>query len=204
MSSRSVGGGLARASALVLSLCALSGTAVAQTEEPATATIPTPLIAEIRDWATKPVVLISVRSQNGKHAGLAQAEIDRLDQQWRAETSAAERPLIAQLMGSPLSTYLTRIKANSHGLYTEIFVMDDKGLSVGQSSITSDYWQGDEDKWLKSFGAGPDALEIGPVEFDEETKSRRVQVSLPIVDPEGGIPIGAVTAEIDLDELASR
>jgi hypothetical protein len=40
-------------------------------------------------------------------------------------------------------------------MITEMFVMDAKGLNVGQSDVTSDYWQGDEAKWQKTYGAGP-------------------------------------------------
>lgn len=38
--------------------------------------------------------------------------------------------------------------------YAEIFVMDNQGANVAMSDKTSDYWQGDEDKFVRSFAGG--------------------------------------------------
>ena len=79
--------------------------------------------------------------------------------------------------------------------------MDAKGLNVGQSDVTSDYWQGDEDKWQRTYPVGPDALLIGEVEQDESTQRFQTQVSLSVVDPADGAVIGAVTVGIDVETL---
>jgi hypothetical protein len=79
--------------------------------------------------------------------------------------------------------------------------MDNKGLNVGQSGITSDYWQGDEAKWQKTYGKGPDAILIDDVEFDESSQTFQSQVSLPVVDSISGEVIGAVTVGVNMDLL---
>lgn len=162
------------------------------------------LIAELRAAMASPVSLLLVRAQNSRHKGLSQDSIDALDKQWRAERKSDTQPLVAQLYGNPLSAYLTRLQADSAGLYTEIFVMDAVGLNVGQSAVTSDYWQGDEGKWQKTFLVGPDAVFIDEPEFDDDTRTWRVQVNLSIADPDSGAAIGAATVEINLTELARR
>lgn len=162
------------------------------------------LLPDMRAMLAKPIAMIAIHAQNERHASLDQATIDRLDKQWRAETKAAEQPLIAKLMGSPFSAYLIRMKAESEGLFTEVFVTDKLGLNVGQSSITSDYWQGDEAKYQKTFLVGPDAVNVSKVEVDAGTGSRRQQIDFTIIDPETRKPIGAATVEVDLDELARR
>ena len=162
------------------------------------------LLAEFRALVAKPVVLIAVRAQNERHKTLDQAAIDALDTRWRQEVKAADQPLIAQLMGSPLSNHLIKVKAESSGLITEVFVTDNRGLNVGQSSITSDYWQGDEPKFQKTFLVGPDAVNRAAVEVDPKTGTRRQQIDFTVVDPDTGKPVGAVTFEVDLDELAER
>ena len=48
-------------------------------------------------------------------------------------------------MGNAASAYLKTVQDESMGKYAEIFAMDAKGLNVAQSTLTSDYWQGDED-----------------------------------------------------------
>jgi hypothetical protein len=166
--------------------------------------IPDAVVAELRDMMVSNVALISLAAQNQRLAGLDQARIEQLDQQWRAETESDTQPLIAQLMGNPLSSYLIRKKAESNGLFAELFVFDATGMNVGQSSVTSDYWQGDEDKYLQTFAKGPDAVFVDAIEYNDETRQHRRQENFTIVDPETGESIGGATVEINVDELERR
>ena len=154
---------------------------------------------EVKQWLESPVVWEQVKAQNSKHQGMSEAEIIGLDKQWRAETSASDQPLIRKVLATELSSYLNQVKEKSAGKYTEIFVMDAVGLNVGQSDVTSDYWQGDEAKWQKTFQAGPDSIHIGEVEMDESSQQLQVQLSLPVV--ENGTVIGAVTIGVNVDAL---
>ncbi len=154
---------------------------------------------EVQEWLDSAIVRDQIKAQNRKHGGMSEADIIALDQQWRAETGASDQPLIRQVLATPLSSYLAEIKEKSGGKYTEIFVMDMVGLNVGQSDITSDYWQGDEAKWQQTFKAGPQAIHIGDVEMDESTQQLQVQLSLPVVD--NGAVIGAVTIGVNVDAL---
>ncbi|MCF3935868.1 hypothetical protein L1787_20985 [Acuticoccus sp. M5D2P5] len=162
------------------------------------------LIERLRDHLAMEIVWRSVSNQNRMREDASQSDIDRLDEQWRSERDAEAKPLIAATLASPLSNYLTRIQALSLGLYCEIIVMDANGLNVGQSNITSDYWQGDEAKWQKTYGAGKSGQFIDAAEWNDETKTWRTQVNLTIDDPDTGEPIGAATFEINLTELQRR
>lgn len=159
------------------------------------------VIPQVRGWLTDAKVVSAVNSQNIRHSSLGQNDVDRLDSQWRAETSSSNRKLIDAVLSNELSGYLGDVKNSAGGLYTEIFVMDNKGLNVGQSDVTSDYWQGDEDKWKKTYLAGPDAVFIDDVEFDESTQTFQAQLSLPVVDPSTGETIGAVTVGVNVELL---
>mgnify|MGYP001072024562 CR=1 FL=1 len=161
-------------------------------------------VETLRKQLQQPVTILSVAASNKRHEGVQQAEIDKLDEAWKTEAKSDDQPLIAEILSSPLSSYLLYIQAKSAGLFTEIFIMDKFGLNVGQSSVTSDYWQGDEDKFQKTFQVGPDAVFIDEPEFDDNTKTWRAQVNLTIVDPESKASIGAATAEINLTELQRR
>jgi len=155
-------------------------------------------------WMREPVVIEAIKAQNAKHASLDQAKIDALDKQWREETKAASKPLIDAYLSNSLSAYLKKLKAEARGLITEIFVMDDKGLNVGQSDMTSDFWQGDEAKWKKTFLVGPSAIFVDKVEKDESTQAFQSQISMTIADPATGKAIGAVTVGVDVDELMAQ
>ncbi len=166
------------------------------------APVPDSLISEIKAWANDPVVIQAIKEQNAKHASLSQDDVDQLDKQWRAETKAFNRrPLIDSVLARPLSAYLKTVKARAGGLYNEIFVMDNKGLNVGQSDVTSDYWQGDEAKWRKTFLAGSNAVFVDEVDFDESTQTYQSQVNISIVDPSSNTVIGAVTVGVNVDGI---
>ncbi len=154
-----------------------------------------------RAWTIDPVVIAAIRAQNARNANISQGSIDKMDKQWRAETKVADRPLIDSVLSTELSKKLMDVKANARGMITELFVMDNKGLNVGQSDATSDYWQGDEDKWQKTFLIGPGAIFIDEIEMDESTQTFQSQLSLSITDPVTGQVIGAVTVGVDVDQL---
>ncbi|MEQ8664091.1 MAG: hypothetical protein RIC16_00050 [Rhodospirillales bacterium] len=145
-------------------------------------------------------VIDAIKAQNAAHASLSADEIDALDKQWRAEVDASSKPLIEKVAGNPLSAYLSKVKSNGGGLYTEIFVMDNKGLNVGMSDTTSDYWQGDEGKFQKTFGAGANGVFVDEVEEDESSQTLQSQASFTITDGSGAA-IGAVTFGINVNDL---
>ncbi|MFT4727559.1 MAG: hypothetical protein ACI9UN_002056 [Granulosicoccus sp.] len=155
----------------------------------------------VSTWLTDPMIVTAIKVQNAQNAGLSQADIDALDKQWRAESKDSQGPLISKLIQNSLSEFLRGVKDEGEGLMTEIFIMDDKGLNVGQSDITSDFWQGDEAKWQKTFSAAPKSMFVDEVEMDESTQRFQTQVSIAITDPDTGKNIGAVTIGVDAENL---
>lgn len=153
---------------------------------------------ELRAHAAHPAIVAAVKAQNVDHAALSQAEVDELDQQWRAQVGAGDAPLIDAVLGRDVSEQLVMIRDETEGMFTEIFVMDNLGLNVASSDVTSDYWQGDEAKWRETFKVGADAIHLSEVELDESTQTYQAQVSLAVVDPDTGAPIGAVTFGVDV------
>ncbi|MGF0540540.1 hypothetical protein ACQQ2Q_21290 [Agrobacterium sp. ES01] len=156
--------------------------------------------ANIVPWLNDPVIIDAIKAQNAEHAGLGEGDIDALDKTWRAGVDGGDTSLIDKVLANPVSEFLRAKQAESDGAIAEVFVMDDKGLNVGQSDITSDYWQGDEAKFQKSFGAGKDVIFVDEIEKDESSQTLQSQASVTISD-EAGTPIGAVTVGINLDAL---
>ncbi|WP_340115297.1 hypothetical protein [Pelagibius sp. 7325] len=160
------------------------------------------LVEQVRQWSSSPVVLLSLEASNERYANLDQAAIDALDGQWKAEREVADQPLITAVLSSPLSSYLTRIQADSQGLFTAIFVMDGSGLNAGQSAITSDFWQGDEAKWQKTYQVAPDAVFIDEIEINEDTGAEIAQLNMAIA--QDGKVVGAITVDVNVTELRRR
>lgn len=161
------------------------------------------VVSEIKKFVDTEIVRMSILNQNAKYKDMTEASILELDQLWRKETKQEDQPLISATLSNPLSAYLTRVQAHSIGLYSEMFVMDYNGLNVGQSNISSDYWQGDEAKFQKTYPLGPSAVFIDDPEFDDGLGICRVQVNMSVAD-EAGQAIGAITVEVNLSELARR
>lgn len=157
--------------------------------------------SSVEGWLTDPIVIDAIKEQNAKTADLDQAAIDALDKDWRAQATASDKPMVDEVLGRALSKFLMEKKDASQGMITEMFVMDAKGLNVGQSDVTSDYWQGDEAKWQKTYSVGPGEVFVDEVEEDESTQALQSQASLTISDPATGEAIGAITVGINLDML---
>jgi hypothetical protein len=185
-------------------VAALGQAARAQPSQPDRTLIDAQVLQAINDWINTDIVRVSIAAQNKRYDHLGAASIAALDSQWVEERESPDKPLIAATLSNPLSVYLSRMQGKSLGLYPEIFVMDQNGLNVGQSSITSDFWQGDEDKFLKTFKVSADAVFIDEAEYDSEFGIWRTQVSMTVNDADGGDKIGAVTVELNLTELERR
>lgn len=149
---------------------------------------------ELARYGTSAVLVKAVADQNAKGATLE--EIKAKDETWM-KTAGIDASMKA-LMGTPCALELRKIAASAP-YYAEIFVMDDKGANVCMTEKTSDYWQGDEDKFIKSFAGGKGALFVDEVNFDNSTQAYLVQVSVPVMAD--GKAIGAITFGIDVDKV---
>ena len=159
------------------------------------------LETEIRGWMDEPVLIDAIAAQNAKTAGLSENEILAMDAAWRSEVGAAARPSIDAVLTNDAAAFLSGVVEAAGGKITEIFVMDARGLNVAASAVTSDYWQGDEEKHSETFGKGPGAVHVGEIEFDESSQRYQTQISATIVDPATGEAIGAVTVGVDAEAM---
>jgi hypothetical protein len=148
----------------------------------------------LADLGTDPVIVSAVKAENAKNKTLAQ--IREMDERWKSFPGIAD--YMRTMMDSDCGKHLYTI-LESKPYYAEIFVMDNQGANVAMTDKTSDYWQGDEAKFKKSFADGAGAVFVDEVEFDDSTQSYLVQVSVPVMD--GGRAIGAVTFGIDVDQI---
>ena len=184
-----------------LPLAALFAAAPALAADDFTPALQAYMASDIASWAADPALVAAITAQNAATGGYDQAKIDALDQEWQAAVGAGDNALVTGVLTGPAADFLRAKVADSGGKITEAFVTDAKGLNVAASDPTSDYWQGDEDKFSKTFSVGADAVFLGEVEQDESTQTYQSQVSITVVDPATGSPIGSITAGVDLSML---
>ncbi len=156
--------------------------------------------SDVAPWLSDAAVVDAIKAQNAKHGSITEDDISKLDTEWRAQAKAGKGAMIDEVLSNALSKFLQAKKDAAGGKISEMFVMDNKGLNVGQSDVTSDYMQGDEAKWQKTYQAGPGALFIDEIEFDDSSKAFQSQASMTIVD-EAGNAIGAITIGVNVEKL---
>lgn len=141
------------------------------------------------------VLVREAKAQNAQKVPLA--DIKKLDQEWTA--AEAELPIQKEKMSNAAAEAIRGIAKGLSPL-REIFAMDDQGANVGQNNLTSDFWQGDEDKWQKSFAGGKGGVDVGKAKFDKSANTTQQQVSLPLIDADGTV-VGAITFGVAIDAL---
>ena len=159
------------------------------------------LEANVKAWMENPTLIEAIRAQNETSAEYSLSMIEELDQAWRAEIGSSTTPTITPIMENAASDILRDIVTAQGGVVTEIFVMDQHGLNVAASNVTSDYWQGDEAKFQKTYEMGVGAVHISEVEFDESSQSYQAQLSVTLVDPGTQTALGAMTVGVNADAL---
>ncbi|MCJ7773689.1 MAG: PDC sensor domain-containing protein [Desulfobacterales bacterium] len=140
------------------------------------------------------VIVSAVKAENAKNKTLEQ--IKEIDQKWINTVDIDD--FMDSIMSSACSQHLNSIKQKGD-FYEEIFVMDNQGANVGMTDKTSDYWQGDEAKFINSYKEGAGDIFISDFNFDDSTQSYLTQVSVPVMDE--GTAIGVITFGINVDKL---
>ena len=156
---------------------------------------------QVMTWAQDPLLMSALEAQNIRHAGLEAAAYTELEQRWSAELGRTPAPLVDSVLQTPASDFLRARMEESKGLITEVFMMDVHGLNVASTSMTSDMWQGDEEKFTETYAKGPGSIHLGEVEFDESTQTYQGYISVTLTDPETGEPVGALTVGVNAEAL---
>lgn len=148
--------------------------------------------------AFNPDVIRAVEQQNVQNLSLT--EIKNRDEEWK---NAGDTPiaLIREISRNDVAKYFQRRVENNTAI-DEVFLTDNKGANVAAYPPTSDYWQGDEEKFTLSYNSGNGKVFIGPLEFDESTNKTLVQISAPIVSDEQ--TIGVLVLGVSVDYLMTR
>lgn len=137
-------------------------------------------------FCTNPVLIGEVKKQNAQNVALD--EIKRIDKEW--SEAEDELPIHQEKTGNACAKEIISLVKDIPEI-NEVFVMDNQGANVGQNALTSDYWQGDEEKFQKSYNNGQGGIDISSPKLDKSTNTVDQKISLPIID-ETDTVIGAI------------
>ena len=152
-----------------------------------------------RHMAFNPSVIRAVELQNKQNLNLN--EIKRRDDEWKNAGDLPTR-LIRETTENQVAQYFKR-RVDNNAAIDEVFLTDNQGANVAAFPPTSDYWQGDEEKWTASYNNGQGVVFIGPLEFDESTQKTQVQISAPIFSQDEST-IGVLVLGVSVDYLQSK
>lgn len=156
------------------------------------------LIKEIKAIAAMPEIIDAVKASNSRQLGKVQ--ILALDEKWIKLNGHV--PEAGQIQNSKASTLLTAEVAKQI-YFREAILTGNQGETVAMNILTTDYWQGDEEKFTAIFDTNlpsrkPDS-HISRTRWDESTKAMIAQVSVPVYD--GDRMIGTLTLGVDLKRV---
>lgn len=151
-------------------------------------------IRAVQQLANNRILREAVIEQNARNVPLERIKV--VDNQWSSTSELT--PFKLSLQNSEAGTLLKQSVLLTPS-YTELFVTDNQGANVAAYPATSDYWQGDEDKFFESF-VGNGLVWVGEQEYDESTRKVSVQVSVPVHDHDGKA-VGVLIAGLVVDYL---
>ena len=152
----------------------------------------------IRTMAGDPNLIAAVRSALGTADVRAGALAD-LDREWRRDSERGVASAKAgEILENSLSGILRSFQKGDAENIAEIFVFNTKGAVIGMNRLTSDFDQSDEPKFKVVIRQNPDLSQIADIYFDGSTRTFLSQVTVPVVDPETGNVIAAMTVGLDV------
>lgn len=162
------------------------------------------LMRKIERWKHLPKLEEILRAQNKKSRRISQQEIAKRDKQWAQAFLQGDFAYPIKLVDQELSAQLREVKKQSQDMITEIIITDAYGLNVAVSDMSSDYWQGDEEKFSEVFGKPVGTLYFGDINYDESTKRFQLHLSVPLFSDEKFEPLGVMVFGIDVEKVLSQ
>ncbi len=129
------------------------------------------------------------------------SDILNLDSMWQALAPRQPSELAEKLLNLPTSRALAAWQDSLDGLVTEAFVMDEMGAVTALSQLTSDFSQGDEEKFSATIGRKLDDIILSPLIYDPSVRRFQLTASTPLYDDSTGKYTGAVAIGLDIERV---
>ncbi|HET7145419.1 MAG TPA: GAF domain-containing protein [Anaerolineales bacterium] len=142
------------------------------------------------------------RAEAGTAANiLSLAEIQALDEQWKAADSANNSfdPLVARVLNDSLTTELINYQAKFPE-NVEVFLTDLPGVNLATTDRTSDYLQSDEVWWQNASINGE---YIGQPEFDASSKTIAINMAVVVRARGSNKIVGVLRTTLNINSLVN-
>ncbi|GGY74531.1 hypothetical protein GCM10011613_19970 [Cellvibrio zantedeschiae] len=149
-------------------------------------------------------IIAAVIQQNAANKSKPVNQLKLIDEQWQLAFKVNNLNFPKAVVNQTISHLLGQFTASSKDLLSEIIVMDERGYNVAVADMTSDYWQGDEEKFTQVFNMPAQTIYFDKIKYDASSKRFQVQVSAPLLHPQTQKSIGAITLGVDIDKALSQ
>ncbi|MCK5113222.1 MAG: HAMP domain-containing protein [Phycisphaerae bacterium] len=139
----------------------------------------------------EPTVFAKLEESNRK---LPAPELATIDASWA--TTPENTGLLYDVINNPIADILKRIVRRDNAI-SELIITDRFGQLIAASNRTTDYYQGDEEWWVKAYNGGQGKIYIPSIEYDKSTKIWAASLCIPIIDNNGKF-LGVAKGVLDI------
>jgi hypothetical protein len=163
------------------------------------------VITHVKPFINDAMIVDLVKTRDTEMHKLHQRQLDTLDIAWLDRTDpylidSRQNNKVSDLLRKKVDELNGGPGGAKVGPVEEIFVNDIMGFNVAETDLTHDMNQGDETKYWKSIGNGPNGLVAEKVGKDD-IFPHISQVSIAIKDSATGQSVGFATIGINVDKL---
>lgn len=162
------------------------------------------LVRKIERWKRLPKLESLLKERNLVTRRFTKQEITERDKKWREAFAKDDFSYSIDMVNQELSAHLREIKKQSKDMIAEIIITDARGLNFAISDMTSDYWQGDEEKFTEVFSKPATTMHFGEINYDESSKRFQLHLSVPLYTEEKFEPLGVMVFGVDVEKVLSQ
>jgi len=152
----------------------------------------------LKNLATNPQIIEIIKRFNEKNQEISISDILKDDKKWK-ETKGID-DFIKPFIINECAQFLVEFQ-EQYDEFPEIFITDENGLIVGETNKTSDYYQADEQWWIKAYNNGIGRIYFGEIEYDESAHAEAISIYIPVMDSQYNKAIGVIKAVCDITAI---
>lgn len=122
-------------------------------------------------------------------------ELSKLDAGW--PTMPVEAEPLAGVLAHPIAEKMRRLQEQD-ARFAEVLVTDRFGQLVAATARTTDYYQADEEWWLRAYNDGRGRVYIPPISYDDSAGLWSVDLCVPV--RRGEEVVGVAKAVLDVSQ----
>jgi len=138
-----------------------------------------------------------LRSARSVSIGATEEDVARviaqIDKEWPQEDWDTLR---ARYLDAELNLVCEELSVLARLPVVELFMTDQRGVVVGSTGKTTDYYQADEEWWQRAFNGGLGSVHCTEIQFDESSHAEAWALAAPIYDAHGEVQ-GVVKVVVD-------